>query len=527
VDALKLAGSARLRRVTAGEALGVAQGGLDLVRVDDRLAVRQADLKLADVLVPGVEQVLGMAPGALQHWLGTGGGASVKADLGAGASTATIGADFAKLKGEFTASAQGDVLTVDRGKANLQVDRTVLQSRIDPSPAPRMKVAADLPLSLEVRSLQVPRSILSGRRLDPAGVHVDVRLTGGPLQLDDASGGRSTIDGLDIGLRGDDLAQGLGVTVTGNVTAGGIREPGALEIKGRVTNLVNASGVFTPRRAALEMDATASALPTAVVDALLDWQGLLAAAVGTRIDSLSAEANELSRNTGSLEARIETPNGWLQATAQGRQNALWIPGTTPAEAELKITRPLCQRILYRIHPLLGDIRTTRHPVKFRLNGAIIPLDGDVSRLRGNLGIVVGDVEFDSGSVTLALLRAFNATNKETLPGRIDPIKAQIRDGVVTYEQFGVHVEQYSILFSGSTDLVNRTMDVHWKMPLDGLTVSVTELKGKVEGIVVPLWTHGTFDKYKTDIDPDFKLEDVLLKAGVKTLLDELFKNVDR
>ena len=40
---------------------------------------------------------------------------------------------------------------------------------------------------------------------------------------------------------------------------------------------------------------------------------------------------------------------------------------------------------------------------------------------------------------------------------------------------------------------------------------------------MPLWTHGTFDDYKTDIDPDFDLEGELAKAGLQILGEELGK----
>jgi hypothetical protein len=535
---LNVKGNAGLRRAEGAEPLAAVRYDLSLVGQDGAFALRRTDLRLSDVEVQRVEQVLGRAPGTWDSWLGPRGDAHLTADLGPDETTATVGADFANLDGTFTATVRGDLLSVDSGEAAVVVERDVIQSRIDAPaarrpegrpgrpPPPRVTVAADVPLSLEVRSLRMPLALLSGRRFDPAAVSADLRLTGGPLHLDEGTQGRSTIDDLEISLRGEDLTEGLGLSVSGKVTAGGITNPGALNVTGRITNLVGDDGAFAPHLATVQMDAQASGVPTAAVDALLGWQGLLAAAVGTRIDSFKAEAKDFSRTTGTLQARVETPNGWLEAAAEGRDNALKITGKAPLEAELEITPPLRERILSRIHPLLGDIRSTKRPARAKLGGAIVPLDGNVSRLRGNVGITVGQVEFDSGSITLAMLRIFNASNTKTLPGRIEPIKAQIRDGIVSYEQFVVHVEQYTISFTGTMDLVNRTLDLHWEMPLDGLAVSITELKGKVEGISVPLWTHGTFDDYRTEFPPDFKLEEVLLKAGVRSIFDELLKNIE-
>jgi hypothetical protein len=530
---LNVKGIAGLRRGEGDEPVTAIRYDVGMVGQDGALAVRRADLRLSDVEVTRLEQVLGRDAGAFANWLGPRGDVQLTADLGPDETAATIDAEFAKLDGTFTATVRGDRLTVDSGEAAVVIGREVIQSRIDQPaagptrrPQPRVTVAADVPLALDINTLRVPLAILSGRPIDPAAVNVDLRITGGPLHLDSTPEGRSTVDDLDIELRGDDLTKGLGLTMTGNVTAGGAGKPGAIEVEGRLTNLIDDAGALTPQLATVQMTAEAGAVPTAALDAVFGWQGLLAATVGARIDTFTAEAKDFSRSSGSLKTRVETPNGWLEFAGAGQQSALKIPPSTPLEAELEITPPLRERLLRRLHPLLGDIRTTARPVRARLGGAIIPLDGDVSRLRGNLGIVVGKVEIDSGSITLAMLRMFNASNTETLPGRIDPIKAKIRDGIVTYEQFAVHVEQYTISFSGQMDLVNRTLDLRWEMPLDGLTVSITELKGKVEGITVPMWTHGTFDDYKTEIHPAFKLEEVLLEAGIRTIFDELFKNIE-
>jgi hypothetical protein len=522
-------GRVRLRRVTQKGPLAELSFDAEAVRQDETLTFPRIELNVSNIAVKRVDQVLGSRSGDLLTWIGDSGSASLTLRSDAGAYEAAIRADFPRIRGEFAAAAEGDVISVTGGDASVSLSREAIERRLAPrptgDPAGRagVTVQADVPLGLTVRSLRAPRGLLTGDPVDPADVSVDLVLTGGPLVLDDPQQGRSSIDELAVTLTSDDLTEGVALSISGQVKASA-GEPGALEVTGRLTGLVT-DGVLTPENAELAMNATASGVHSAVVDALAGWQGLLVAAVGPRMD-LTASARKFSRTTGHVAARVETTNGWLDIPrALGRENALRIRGDEDkrASAELEITPPLRERLLSRIHPVLGDIRTTEQPVRATVGGAFIPMDADVSRLRADLDITIGAVEFDSGSVTLAILQLFNASNAKTIPGEIEPIKAKIRKGIVTYEQFAVKIDKYTLIFSGKIDLNAQTVDLRWQMPLDGLALSIRELRGKVEGIVVPLWTHGPLDKPKTDLDPDYKLEEDLLDVGIKTIFEELLK----
>jgi hypothetical protein len=335
--------------------------------------------------------------------------------------------------------------------------------------------------------------------------------------------GGSSIEDLRIALSCDDLSEGLTLEIGGDVKAQG-GETGALKVRGRLTGLVT-DGVMTPDTAELAMTATAHRIHSAVVDAVAGWQGLLVAAVGPSMN-LDAEARRFSRTTGNLQVRVDTPNGWLEGRAVGRENTLRIHGTKPLEAELQITPPFRERLLSRIHPLLADIRTTEGPLQATLGGAVIPLDGDVSRLRGDVELTIGLVEFDSGSVTLALLTLFNASNAETIPGEIEPIKARLRKGIVTYERFAVKIGEYTLVYSGQVDLNKRTVDLRTEIPLAGLAHTFRELEGYADKIVVPLVTRGRLGALKkedTQIDPDFDVAKAAAEAGIGGLLEDVSK----
>ncbi|MHC4079956.1 MAG: hypothetical protein ACYSU2_01415, partial [Planctomycetota bacterium] len=529
---ISVKGRVRLRRVTQKGPLAELNFDAEVIRQADALAFPRIELDLSNIAVRRVDQVLGSRSGDLLTWIGESGNANLTLRSDAGAYEAAIKADFPRIRGEFTAAAEGDVISVTGGEAAVSLSREAIQQRLAPPPAggpagpPSVKVQADVPLRLKVRSLGVPRGLLTGEPLDPAAVDVDLVLTGGPLVLDDPQQGQSSIDELAVALKSGDLAEGIELSITGKVKASA-GEPGALKVQGRVTGLVT-DGALTPENAELAMNATANGVHSAVVDALAGWQGLLVAAVGPRMD-LTASARKFSRTTGHVTARVETTNGWLDIPrALGRENALRIRGTEElqAKAELEITPPLRERLLISIHPLLADIRTTEGPLGATLGSATVPLDGDVSRLRADLDMTIGAVEFDSGSVTLALLTLFNASNAATIPGQIEPIKVRIRKGVVTYERFAVKIDVYSLVYSGKINLNKRTVDLRTEIPLAGLAHHFKDLEGYADKIVVPLVTRGRLGELKkedTQIDPEFDIGKAALEAGVGGLLEDVSK----
>ena len=64
------------------------------------------------------------------------------------------------------------------------------------------------------------------------------------------------------------------------------------------------------------------------------------------------------------------------------------------------------------------------------------------------------------------------------------------------------------------------MDIRTEIPLDALAVTIEELQGYADKIVVPLVTRGKFGNLKTRIDPDFDMVGAIAKAGLSGLLNE-------
>ena len=547
-------GQTQLHRATpAGVMIGRAGSvRFDLAGLGREGETQRLTLEVTDLSVPLLEQMLGKARGAISQWLGDKGSVTATLDGAGGAYRVSVGADFPHLAGDFEAMIDERMIEITAREPRLSLSREAIQRRLaaaqPPAPgparrgarrgvgrgfrpgarpaarpvAPMVTVEADVPLTLTINRLRVPRAILNGRPFDAAAVDLDVTMTGGPLVLRDVRGARTSIDGLRLAFRSHDLDKGLDLSMSGRVSSTGDVPPGRLELSGTLTGLMNDEKVLSTDRAQLDLTAHARGIPTVVVDGFAGMKGLLVATVGDRMDG-EATARRFTRTSGTLDIRVEAPNGWIDGKVLGHENALRI-GATPIKAELEITPPLCKALLYKIHPVLADIRSTEQPLRVTVSRGTIPLDGDVSRLDADIAMTIGAVQIDSGSVSLALLTLFNASNAQTIEGFIEPISVRIRKGVVTYERFAVQLDRYTLVYSGSIDLNTRTADLRTEMPLAGLAMSVRELRGYADQIIVPLVTRGPLDNLKTEIDPDFDLAGAAFEAGFRGLLNEVLKD---
>ena len=126
-----------------------------------------------------------------------------------------------------------------------------------------------------------------------------------------------------------------------------------------------------------------------LADAFTNMDGLLVAALGPKMNA-KFDADDFSPDSGTLDARIDTTNGFLEAFVKGKDQTLRSNKNKPINAELKITEPLRKRLLEKVHPVLADIRTTKQPLKVNITKSVIPTDGDMSKLDADLEITIGE-----------------------------------------------------------------------------------------------------------------------------------------
>lgn len=558
---LQVYGSAAYRTYTANGDVQVARAkaerGVCGMRLQARVETKdgkltpRADIGLADVSVGELERLMGKPAGAWSQWLGPDGTMRLFVEHVGGDINADIKANFPNVVGEFSVEVTDAAVSLAGGTTELRLPRAALQQRMNPpaepgakredaSAAETIEVLDDMPATLTVQKISFPRAMIQKQPFDPAAVLIDASLDGGALRLKSSSGATASLRDVSVQLNTKNLKDGVAFSMKGRAesndpsakpstapatapaaTAPSDLPPGTLDIQGAIVDLVSAESTLDTDAAKMRMTARASGIPTAIADAVTGMQGLLVAAVGPMMD-VNAVADDFSKRSGDLDARIRTTNGWLNLPVRGnKDDSLRSEKNKPIQAELSITKPLRERLLEKINPILADIRTTEQPLRVSIPYAVLPTDGDVSKLKADVEITVGKVELDSGSTTLKVLAFFQQKGRETIPGSIEPISAKIRNGIVKYDKFSVRIDKYTLNYSGQIDLVKKEVDLRTEIPLKALGDAFKELEGYADNITVPLVTRGAFGKVKTTIDPKFDLGKAALDAGFKGTLENI------
>jgi hypothetical protein len=536
-------GMATLALAADGFKLSEVRFDVSLAEVDGRMSPK-GTIALRELSVQAVERATDREAGSFSSFVGATGDMRVTLEREGDVYHSNIEADLANLTGTFVASLSSELLTLSAETSKFVLDKDALNRFLAKAAPPGdaatqdslfpevLTARTDLPLDAQVRKLQIPVGALKHDAFDSALVEIDIALTGGPVTLVEPTLGTLTSQSIAASIRSQDLALGVqfGVNVTAETTessASVITETGPTQIRidGALTNLLDSESRLSTATATLDMKAEATRIPTAVVDAVASFNGLLVAALGPQVQA-AATAEDFSLNTGKLTSRLEANHGWMEGIVKGREGVLQLSQTNPLRAELQITPSLRERLLYKIHPILADIRTTEQPLRVLVPNASMPVGGDVSKLNARIEITIGAVELDGGSTSLFLLKLFDTERGTTIPGSIEPIVATITDGVLTYQKFTVHIDKYRMNYSGTIDLNTGTVNLRTELPLDALATSIAELRGYAENITVPIVTHGTFGNLKTQIDPSFDIAREALKGGLRGTLGDIL-NRDR
>jgi hypothetical protein len=477
---------------------------------------------------PAVERLLGWESGRLSGWTGAGGDVTVSVTPDGAGSTLALSAQVERGSVEIAGAVTDAAVRVDRGEVRLNVagDRVaalLVRARAEDAAAdaapPVIRVPGTVPIRIALEQGRIPRALLGGAAFAPADVAAGATLTIPTLPLLFADGRTSAIRDLEVALGARDLARGATLRVDGLAGAEG-GETGQLHVEGTVANLVNAESKLDVGGATVTMRAEAAGLPSEIADALLGMRGRLALAIGPSM-SANVTSDAFSPRGGRLESRLDATNGFLHAKLIGEDGTLRTDPATPITAELRVTPELRQAILEPINPIFKDVRTVEQPIRVTMPRGVLPMDGDVSRLEGHVEITTGAVELDSGSTMLFILSLFKESDRATLPGFIEPIVIDIHQGVVTYDRFAMKIDKYTLAYQGTVDLVKGTLDLRTEVPLEGLAMSVEELRGYADRIIVPIVTRGTLKEHKTEMDPEFDLGRAALDAGFKGALGEL------
>lgn len=278
----------------------------------------------------------------------------------------------------------------------------------------------------------------------------------------------------------------------------------------------------TTRKADGQLDGhfAATGIDTNLLDAIWECDGLLVDSIGSPI-AVEVKATDML-NTPILVAGGTSPNAAFETSVGLLDGKLFTIPEVATRVDLQLSSSLTQHLLKDLGPVLSDIRSVKHPIQMQVARVQTALDGDISTLNADVYIDIGEVELDSGSVTMKLLPMFNTKHVEVIPAFFDPIFIEIRNGIATYKRFNLTLaNKYTIPYSGTINFVNRRLELHTAVPLTGLGYSIKELRGLATDIDVPILITGTIENPVTKVNPSFDLSKILQSVAITTIGDAI------
>jgi len=489
----------------------------------------EGEVTLSSLHVAHLERLFELDAQTMTGRLGNSG--SVRASFSRPAGTSVLAAvlepSLERLTGKVSAELHDDRIELSGGSLSWTLAKAYMQEWLDGTQSDDpsgMRMAGDARVDIALKRSVLPLAMLLGEAIDPAkaALIADFSLSDFMWTLKSEPEHRYELHNGALALSGPSLDRGIGVTIGGSIRER-TTSVGALELAGRIRSLFT-DGLFDSEAVTVTLNGSVSAVPSHVLDRLLEMDGFLTAAVGDALTATLAAQN-LSRTRGLLDLDVQSPASRLTVRLISRENVLIIRPDHPLTGELELTPALRSRLLEKVHPIFADVRTTEQPLRVRSVDTLrIPTDGDPSRLHGRLEITVGNVEFDGGSTLLAIFSLFDRSDRVSrIPGSIAPIDVSIRNGVITYDRFLVKLDVLELAYRGQIDLVRQTADLRMEVPLAQVVHGLRELDGVADRISVPIVTRGPLRDLRTRIDPDFDIGKAALDAGIRRGIDELIR----
>lgn len=523
---IALEGTALLARYASAESIAALSYNItgtprdEQMEFDGALAVREIDVQAAEFL-------LGREPGNFEQWLGRSGTLSAQFNAVGGRYEATVLSEMPRLQGTFAATYGDDLIGLRADSASLTLGAEALENLLAvQDEAATVRIPQDVPLTLALNA-QLPLGLLTDEPYEAALLNVNADMRGGPLTMV-TEGERTTLDNVVMTLSSETFSQHVDfrLILEGDVMDERATRVGGVNATGSVRQPVVADQLTAFEQALINLNASLEQAPTAFIDALLGMGGYLTATIGPHIDG-TVTASELSRTAedgGTLTIDLRSEYGWLRGTGTGRNGTLVVTDASAIEAELQMTPLLRDVVLARLNPLLGEVLLAEQPLSASFSPASIPLDGDVTKLSGEIRMTIGDVRLDQRSPMFAIL-AMADVREAGLVAHIEPVNITIDNGVISYDRFNLQIDRFEMPYSGQINLATRQVRLRTALPLAALRIRELErIAADAGDLEIPLVTRGTLgEPLALEIDPDFDVARLLLRYGIERGIGDLLR----
>ncbi len=323
-----------------------------------------------------------------------------------------------------------------------------------------------------------------------------------------------------------------------------------MRLSGSVTNLAGADGRLAIPTARLSADGRLPAIPTALVDALANQDGLLVDALGPIVEAQIKAARVPLGGFASVPAgpsREEPPVIDLIARSpraavklKGNINGPLYVSQEPLEVSVwELTRALSDRFLDGL-PAIGAIEKTQQdaPATIRATGMTVPLDGQLQLLNADVVIDPGEARFSTSDTFGKLLKKVAARQSGVVGQRLQPLNVEVRQGIIRYPRYRIPLGEFSIETEGTVNLPAKTLDVVTWVPFGSLTdeaagsfnTGLGSLLGRSVPLIesatmVPIRTKGPLDKPSTAPDLELFARNVIETVRPDNLLRDALEKI--
>ena len=245
-----------------------------------------------------------------------------------------------------------------------------------------------------------------------------------------------------------------------------------MSLTGRVTNLFDSTGAVNARLATLDVEGDMPVVPTGLVDAFLQRDGLLLDALGPSMAMrLRCERVPLAPPEGGGPSTANIPADALpvvdfrfnsqRATVTMRGNlrdGKYI-STDPLVVKVsEVTQQLSARFIKGL-PLVGSLEKKPEdmPATLRADGMIVPLGSTMDGLNMRVSLDPGEARFATSGVFNDLLKAISSRTEGQVGKRLDPLEVIVKDGIASYKTWRVPVGQFTFETEGFVNLSTRSV----------------------------------------------------------------------
>jgi hypothetical protein len=254
------------------------------------------------------------------------------------------------------------------------------------------------------------------------------------------------------------------VDADGNAKADGdarARDLRGLELDAKVRGAVARAGATEKPQPTVDGTLRATKFPAATIDAVAATNGAVGRYLGEAVDA-QIDARALSAAGGALSAKISSPYASLDAPVLSiADGALRVASDRPVLATFSMSPAVREQLLASINPVFSDV-STGAPARFSLTSLSWPLDGDKSKFDAAFSLETGEVKLVNSGVVTGLLTLVSAGRTEGFEAYLDPLRATVEKGRLTYRDFALRIGKTaegswrnSLVFAGDIDLAAK------------------------------------------------------------------------